>query len=70
MVSSRKFSAGQPAAVDGQNDAMDVVRGRRCQEHRGAAEIGRLAPAPGGDAPRISVALRVAAQSLGVVGTK
>src|SRR5690606_33163475 len=62
-------SACQPATVDRDHRAVDVVRGTAGQEHRGAAQVGRLAPARGGDAVEDRlVALGIRTQLRGVVG--
>src|SRR6185503_6398502 len=59
----------QPAAVDGNDRAVDVVGSRRREEHGSAAEIGGLAPAAGRDAAEdVAIALLVRAQRRGVVG--
>ena len=62
-------SARQPAAVDGENVAVDIIRAPRGEEHGRAAEIGRLAPAARRDALEdLAVARLVGLQRGGVVG--
>ena len=74
-VIRREFTAGpgaltgKPASVDGQDRAVDVLRRRRREEDGGAGDVGRLAPAAGGDALEDrAAAVGVGAQGLGVVG--
>ena len=42
MTGRGAFSPRQPAAVDGEDVAVDIVRSRGGEEHRGAAALGTV----------------------------
>src|SRR5690348_15254441 len=64
-----RASAAQPAPVDRQYDAGYVIGSGRGEENDRPREVGRVSPAPGGDAVKNrGIPLPVISQGSGVVG--
>src|SRR5437867_11675749 len=62
-------SSPHPSTIDDEHVSVHVARGRRGEEYRGAGDVGRRAPASGGNAfENLPAPHRVGAQRGGVVG--